>query len=311
VQLRDKPYLTFDTEAVSGYDRITGFVKVDSEIVECEKSHPIFANPINLSKDNCSLCFEKPVTLQLNGDIWTFPALYFPQDSQWLFVMMPSAIDRNKTVLPAFHRWTWVLEGLFPGNALCIADPTLELNEDLRVGWLIGNREKCATRELAELVGNLATSKRIPNEKIVIYGSSAGGFAALALAAYIEGATAVAINAQTDVLSYYPQKPVSLIRKYCFGNLSKKEIRRDFSDRVDMSQLWRCVSKSRALLVQNETDTHHYNVHFMPFWKSLGGTSDLGICHAGHHTAWVYHQEGGHIPESKEMAREIISMLKL
>lgn len=301
----------FDTEGVPGYYWVVGFVKFNGESVENAKSKPIFANPVEVSPDDFPLANKDSIAFQLKGETWDFPALYYPSKSESLFVLMPSAVDRGKMVLPAFSRWAWAAEGLFPGHALCIADPTLELNENLRLGWLIGNKEHCATTELADFVIKFARSKGIPNERIVIYGSSAGGFAALALAACIEGSIAVAINAQTDALSYNSPKQISLIQQYCFDNLPQNEIRRNFSDRVDMAMRWKSVNKSKAFLIQNQTDTHHYNVHFLPFWESLGGTAASGVTHAGRHTAWVYHQEGGHIPESKEMAQEIISMLKM
>lgn len=305
------PSFSFDTEGAPGYYRIVGFVKLNDGFIESAKSNPIFANPVEASPDEFPLTKEDSIAFQLKGETWNFPALYYPSEIKSLFVLTPSAIDRSKMVLPVFSRWTWAAEGLFPGHALCVADPTLELSESLRLGWLIGNKEKCATTELADFVVKFAKSRGIPNEKIVFYGSSASGFSALALAACIEGSTAVAINSQTDALSYEISKQVSLIQEYCFNNLTQEEIRSNFSNRVDMAKRWESVEESRVFLVQNQTDTHHYNIHFAPFWKSLGGTAAPGVERAGKHTAWVYHQEGGHIPESKEMAQEIISMLKL
>jgi hypothetical protein len=213
--------------------------------------------------------------------------------------------------LPVFSRWTWATKGIFPGNVLCVADPTLDLSPDLGLGWMLGKKESCATSELAEFIVSFAKHKGIAHDKIVIYGSSAGGFAALALAACIEGATAVAINTQSQALSYEISRQVSLVRQFCFDSLTAEEIARDYSNRVNMEARWKTVSESKVFLVQNLTDSHHYKIHFSPFWESLGGKSVLGISQAGRHTAWLYEQEGGHIPETIEMAKEIISLLKL
>lgn len=306
----EKPVFSYNTNGIAGYYRVVAFAKVNGEYIEQVKSNPIFANPIKVTPDAFPNIENHHVAYQLEGKRWSFPTLYYPSDSDSLFVMLPSAADRAKMVLPAFSRWTWAVKGIFPGSVLCIADPTLELSEDLALGWLIGDKDDCATSELAEFILKLARHKGVPNEKIVIYGSSAGGFAALALAACIDGATAVAINTQTHALFYENKRQVALVRRHCFNDLSQEQIIRDFPDRVNMELRWKNVKHSRAFLVQNETDTHHYEVHFLPFWKSLGGIATAGIREAGQHKAWLYHQEGGHIPESMEMAQKIISMLK-
>lgn len=303
---------TFDTGGAPGYYRVLAFLRINGEFIEDIKSSPIFANPVEVSVDSFPLADENSVAYRLNGKTWAFPALYYPNsDNKVLFVMLPSAVDRSKMTLPVFSRWTWALKGVFPGNVLCIADPTLNLSANLGLGWMLGTKESCATSELAEFIVNLAMRKGIPNDRIVIYGSSAGGFAALALAACIDGATAIAINTQTYALSYEISRQVSLVRQYCFDNLSDEEILRDYLKRVDMEARWQTVSNSRIILVQNLTDLHHYEVHFKPFWKSLGGDPVLGVSRAGRHTAWLYQQEGGHIPETMGMAKEIVSMLKL
>lgn len=303
---------TFDTGGNPGYYRVLAFLKVDGEFAENIKSAPIFANPVAVTAETLSLADGNCVAYMLNGNSWSFPALYYPgSKSKSLFVMLPSAADRKKMTLPVFSRWTWATKGVFPGNVLCIADPTLDLSPDLGLGWMLGKKESCATTELAGFIIDLAQREGIPHHKIVIYGSSAGGFAALALAACIEGATAVAINTQTHALSYEISRQVALVRQHCFDNLTAEEILHDYPERVNMEARWKNVKESKVFLVQNLTDVHHYDVHFSPFWKSLGGDPVLGISHAGRHTAWLYEQEGGHIPETMEMAREIISMLQL
>lgn len=301
----------FDTNGTPGYYRVETFVKYGDGTVEITKSAPIFANPVEISTDSLPAVSIQEVTYLLKGKTWDFPALYYPNESKALFVMMPSAINRQKMILPVFSRWTWALKGIFPGSVLCIADPTLDLDDQLQLGWLLGNKEHCATAELAEFVVKFAQLQGIPNDKIIIYGSSAGGFAALALAAHIEGSVAVAINSQTDALSYESSRQVALVRKSCFDDLPEDVIRHDYSDRVDMTSRWKNVNSSKVFLVQNELDVHHYDVHFKPFWKALGGSLEQEFSCSNEHRAWIYRQEGGHVPETIEMAQKIISMLGL
>lgn len=306
-------FLSYNTEKIPGYYKVVAFIKKNDNSIVVYKSKPIFANPVTIT-ENFFPKIKNIFTCNIKTSNYIYPALYFPpptptEGMNFLFVMLPSAVDRNSMELPCFHRWTWALDGLFPGSVLCIADPTLEANKNLSLGWLIGNKTNDATKELAYFIKKFAKQEKIPEERIVFYGSSAGGFAALALAAHVEGSVAVSINSQTEILMYENTHQVSLIKEICFETKSTEEISLKFRDRISMSNRWKSVKKSKAFIVQNETDTHHYNEHFMPFIQSLGGIPQPGISYIGKHTAWLYQSPGGHISETKEMAKNIISII--
>lgn len=304
-------FLLYNTEKIPGYYRVVAFIKQSDDSVLIYKSPPIFANPVTVSQNYFPNAPEI-LTCNIKTTNYNFSALYFPPPPEGiknLFVMLPSAVDRNSMELPSFNRWTWALEGFFPGHVFCISDPTLEENNQLSLGWLIGSKTKDATEDFANFIKKFAKAKKIPRERIVFYGSSAGGFAALALAAHIEGSIAVAINSQTEALMYENVHQVSLVKKICFDTEFPDEINYKFRNRLSMPNRWKNVKKSKAFVVQNENDDHHYREHFMPFLRSLGGTLQSGISHVGKHTFWLYQSPGGHISETKEMADFIISMI--
>ena len=303
-----KSRFEFNTQGEPGCYRIQAFVKTNEES-ENSFSRYIFANPVKIRKSEFGSKRKDSLFYTLAGEKWNIPALFYPNDKKALFVLMPSAVDRKRMPLPAFNRWTWAKEGVFPGNILCISDPTLDLHDDLALGWCLGNSKSCVTKELAGFVIALAKSMDIPNDKIVIYGSSAGGFAALALSSLIDGSTAIAINAQTEAFSYSITSQVELVSKSCFS-MPKESARNTFRDRLDMTARWSTVECSRVILLQNILDDHHYDVHFKPFWSSLGGEPDVeGLSASGRHLAWVYRQEGGHVPETIDMARKVIDWI--
>lgn len=307
----NSPTFTFDTKGTPGCYWVSGYVKFDEENKGKVDSRKLFINHLEVSPEEFGAADEETISFALKGKNWTFPALYYPSDKKSLFVLMPSAVNRGKAELPAFNRWTWASDGFFPGHALCISDPTLELHDQLNIGWCLGDKDNCATAELSEFIIELAKSKGIPTEKIVIYGSSAGGFSALALASHIDGSTAIAINPQIDATAYEATGQVELMSQTCFG-MSKEALRSSHPDRVDMKVRWESVKNSRAVIVQNTTDEHHYNDHFKAFWVSLGGYPDIfGIVRQGNHIAWVYSQEGGHVAETKEMALQLFKELDL
>lgn len=301
--------LVFDTKGKPGSYQVTGFVKSDGGEPKILRSKSFFSKPIDLYETDFNIIDNTMNNYKLVCNNWKFPALYYPCNGNYLFVLLPSAISRGEIALPVFNRWNWAEKGFFPGNTLCISDPTLEMEDKLGLPWLLGDRLNFATDELAEFISKFAASKKIPNTRVVFYGSSAGGFSALALSARVEGSIAIAINAQTDIMSYSVKNQVALIRKTCFDNLSEEEIRDKYPSRVQMISLWENVKESRVILLQNITDNHHYNTHFKPFWASLGGLDfNEGLHKSGKHTAWIYNQEGGHIPETLEMAKKAIDM---
>lgn len=301
--------LRFNTKGESGIYRVLSFLLCPDGKKITKYSKPIFLHPSPYALSSPKKLEPEDRALQLNGTYWKFPALYFSSGHQRLFVMTSAAVDRNKITLPNFNRWTWAGAGKFPGHVLCIADPTLELHDDMRLGWYFGTDKHDATDELCSFIRRFAEILGIPEEKIVFWGSSGGGFAALALASRIEGSTAVAINAQTDALSYQFARDVGMVRDLCFDGRSAVGIQQMFGHRVNMGQAWVNNRNSRAILVQNKLDTHHYNCHYQPFWSALGGNSEGGRSADGRHYAWLYEDTRGHGSESEQMVPEILRLI--
>ena len=292
------------------YQVVVFFLTPNGETI-MKYSNSLFLYPVEYSL-GCAFMKPKPEerTLLLSGQYWKFPALYFDgKGQQRLFVMLSAAIDRTKQRLPVFNRWTWAQMGKFPGHVLCVADPTLDLHDDMKLGWYIGTGEHDVSEELSGFIRRFAESLGISEDKIVIWGSSGGGFAALAMTSHIEKATAVAINAQTDIFAYEVGRTIEAVRRSCFGNQTAKQIQEQFGPRVNMAQAWRSNRSSRAILIQNKLDTHHYACHFKPFWEALGGTTEGGATADGRHYTWLYSDSRGHVPESEQMVPEILNLI--
>lgn len=65
-------------------------------------------------------------------------------------------------------------------NLLSIADPSLAMHPDLRLGWYLGNRPQGPFRALATpLIGHVLA--QLGSTRTVFFGTSGGGFAAGAL----------------------------------------------------------------------------------------------------------------------------------
>lgn len=301
--------LRFDTKAEPGLYRVLAFFDSPNGKNISKYSNPLFLHPVTyMLGDGLRKPLPAERTLLLHGNHWKFPAVYYAgKEQQPLFVMLSAAINRTKQTLPVFNRWTWADK--FPGHVLCVADPTLELHDDMILGWYIGTAEHDASKELSRLIRRFAEGLGIPVDKIVIWGSSGGGFGALALASQIEKATAVAINAQTDIFAYEGAKTIEAVRRSCFGNQTVKHIQEHFGPHINMAQAWEKNRSSRAILIQNTLDTHHYTRHFKPFWEAIGGTTEGGASSGGRHYAWLYSDPRGHAPESEQMIPQILDLL--
>ena len=303
------PVLRFDTKGEPGLYRVLVVFESPNAKKISKYSNPLFLHPVTYRLDGG---LRKPLptdrTLLLHGIHWKFPAVYYVgKEGQPLFVMLSAAIDRNKQTLPVFNRCNWADK--FPGHVLCVADPTLELHDDMKLGWYLGTDEHDASEELSRFVRSFAEALGIPEGKVVLWGSSGGGFAALALASRIEKATAVAINPQTDIFAYEKARTIEAVRRHCFGNQTAKHIQEHFGPRVNMAQAWRSNRSSRVILIQNKLDTHHHACHFKSFWEALGGTNQGEATADGCHYAWLYSDSRGHGAESEQMVPEILNLI--
>lgn len=153
-----------------------------------------------------------------------------------------------------FQRWSWAKR--FKHPVFCVVDP-LTLGEDrLLLGWYLGKEGKNdLPRTLMPIVEHIRNIN--PTVEIIGFGSSGGGFAAIA--ATLLGCTdrAIAINPQTNALKFNVRDAVDSFqrkRRYttCQSDLSKYGVSNLGPD-------------SSILYVQNTFDTHHFTEHYLPF----------------------------------------------
>ena len=226
-----------------------------------------------------------------------FDFLHKPHPERRLFVLLAGARDVTRQPLPFFNRWKWRDD--FPGHVLCAADPALARAPDrLRIGWYAGTEDRDWRRTLAGIVLEIARRHGIASRDVICYGSSAGGFAALTLAAQLGDATAVAINPQTHVLRYYPGH-VRDFREICFPATPDAAFETDLRDRVDAVAALRAAPSCRALIRQNVRDAFHHERHFLPFCAAFGIPATGGAAGAGRIRAELYEDPRGHGPEPR------------
>lgn len=184
--------------------------------------------------------------------------VYFHDGPDWskAIVMFNGALTPGKVAAEkaVFQRWSWARQFRHP--VFCIADP-LTLGEDpIVLGWYLGASGRNALPALLEPV-LAAIRDRAPECRILGFGSSGGGFAALGgtLLGLLDAA--IVINPQIDALKFEVQSAVQDFLRKRNGTACDSDLKA-----YDMSRM---KPQARIFYLQNRFDRHHLDVHYRPF----------------------------------------------
>lgn len=199
-----------------------------------------------------------------------FPVLIKAQpNSRVVLVFGQSALsNRDKIDLPVFHRWTWMND--FPDTTcIVLSDPTLALDPALLGGWFQGEPDHFYAETAAILVRDIAAKVSVSAERIIFYGSSAGGFTSIVMAGEIGGHAVVEIP-QIVMSNYHVDSAVRGLLKHCYGGLTLDEAKRRYGARMDVTtRLSETKRLPNVLYLQNLADTMHLNRHLQPFLATV------------------------------------------
>lgn len=251
----------------------------------------------------------------LTGDVgipygrFNYPCRFkFNPDAQYLSVQLHGNVpNRSNAILPVFGRWNW--GKILGAHVLSICDPTLYLNDALRLGWYLGNKEENAIHGVVAIAQRCAEVIGIDPQRIVFSGSSGGGFAALQAAALSKDGKAIAINSQTDLMQFNQtivQSYVSLVTGYS----SIEEARNAFGNRWNAIEALQSAQKSgytpKIVMVQNKNDWHYEN-HYIPFAKALDLHPQDEQSVKGNFMSILYDGPHEHVTEPSEVVKRINS----
>ena len=223
-----------------------------------------------------------------------------------LFIMLHGAVDRVKTPLPVFARWNW--GKTLGGHVLAVCDPTLNLDEGLRLGWFLGRVGMNPTRTLIATANRVRELLKIDASRMIFYGSSGGGFAALIAGSSMDVGRVVCINPQTDVSNYYP-KAVARIALVFGEQLSVAECRAQHLTRwsaIEAIAVGQAAGRDlRIFYAQNLVDEVHYARHYKPFCDATRAPVEGGKSPDGRVLTHVYSSPEGHGAEPPELVKVI------
>lgn len=224
-------------------------------------------------KENQSI--DVPIGVETACKIWDKGVKFemfcnLKPDSNILVVIGQSALDRKKTSLPAFRRWSWSRE--MPYSCIILNDPTLYLDDSLEGGWFLGNREHHYIISAANIIKKIAHAASIDNKNIVFMGASAGGFTSLMMAACIKGASACVDVPQTDLRSYCHRAPIDKLLSIAFGTSNTKDCFAEFNHRLSVLEFYKKIGNvPNIYYLQNSNDLSagHVSSQFGEFVSGL------------------------------------------
>ena len=131
------------------------------------------------------------------------------KDGLVVFFSQARKISGGKAMkgLPFFTRWSFYRYTDY--SCLCIVDPMYYRFSECKIGWYFGTKTQNYRKSTAELINHIADVLDVPADKIFLYGSSAGGTAAIEISAFIkngEGCNVISINPQLNFHEYHYSK---------------------------------------------------------------------------------------------------------
>lgn len=123
-------------------------------------------------------------------------------NSSRLTVLYNGAVNRERSEDGVvFQRSSWKDE--IPSSIVSFADPTLVLHDGMNIGWGQIDGQLFAPEQYKRILDQLRDTLPLPNGfQTLHYGSSAGGFQALATAGFDRGSRVLCNNPQTDFSQY-------------------------------------------------------------------------------------------------------------
>lgn len=210
-----------------------------------------------------------------------------------LLILGSGAFKPSAMSLPVFHRHSWIED--MDISMIFYNDPTL-YRDRLMLGWGVGDDNTHYLNEISNILSIIQEKLSIQNSNMYFYGSSAGGFMSLMLAASFKNATAIVNNPQTIVTNYEQ----SVHRILNLFNLSEEEMYEKYSDRISVVEKFKKEDHvPRIYYLQNAYVEHDVARHLTPFLNQLREVNEEAVI-SKVHVELYFNKKLGHNPIGKQ-----------
>lgn len=206
-------------------------------------------------------------TLDMSGV--PFDLLLSPQKNQCLVVGLNAAIGSRafeEVRFPVFSGLNLLKD--LPVDFALINDSTLYL-APVRVGWYVGTTDFDLPSAMTTVVEAIVRARGY--DRVVFFGVSGGGNAALRQASRHPGSVALACNPQIDIARYHRKLREALATE-CFGMPmadipAALKADRQFDIARHAGEL---KAGNDIIYLQDSEDSHHYHLHAAEFLDAYG-----------------------------------------
>lgn len=211
--------------------------------------------------------YDKPTILTINKNDTNYDFLIKTKnDSPFLYVLGSGAYDSKEYKPPIFQRHSWIDD--LNANVIFFNDPTLYLG-DINLGWGQGTNQEYCLETIAGILKVFVEKIKVEHNKILFYGSSAGGFMSLVLGGYFNGSSVLVNNPQTIVPNYY-RKHVEAMYQISYPGMGYDDISAQYEDRLNIFHFYKTVKNvPNIYYLQNAACQHDMENHFKPFSNEI------------------------------------------
>lgn len=196
-----------------------------------------------------------------------FDFFYEDRGSKVTFVVFPAAVPSSFAKYPFFTS-RGMAEKL-GANYLCFADPAVGGNEGLSTFWYLSTR-RVRTQALVPAVVRHAL-KTGAGEKLLFFGSSAGGFGALMYSSMFPGSSCLVMNPRVDLL----ERPVWFdeYASIVYPGWDTEKLRDKLQTSV--APLYVRPAGNHVVYLQNTQDKNYIQNHYPKFKAVAQDRSDV------------------------------------
>lgn len=204
-------------------------------------------------------------------------------------VAFSAAVAKEVKTVPVFSGRR-VTNGI-PANLLLISDPSLQLDNDLNLGWYQGNYKQPALEKTIHSI----IQAFVKNTRAIFIGGSGGGYAALVQNSLTPNSVAIAINPQTNIQKY-PYFGIYLEKAW---NIAPDDLP-SITIRTSVLESYSRPLTSNVVYVQNTGDRIHVRDHWMPFKRSTNENNLFEYCD---------YFGDGHVSPPKDLIKHILRVV--
>lgn len=252
--------------------------------------------------------YEEPFLLCVEWESVNFEFFVrLKKNSKGLLVLGSGAYDSATMKPPVFQRHSW-MEHFDDDSLIYFNDPTLYLGK-INIGWGQGSINRFYLKDIADILTKILSKMDIEHNKVLFYGSSAGGFMSLVLAGLLKGSIALVNNPQVIVTNFFASHVNSLFQA-SYPELTVEDITTKYKHRLNILEFYKDIKYYPEIYyLQNLACVHDIENQLEPFIKGLKSIQKDTLINNLH--LELYHNEQqGHNPLGLEETIRYIRLVK-